>query len=72
MGATHDQNDRQARGGKRAGKETASEPPDTIYLQWNGDGDPNDPAKVHEPEVTWSRDQIFAGDVAYRRVGLGP
>jgi hypothetical protein len=46
-------------------KETASEPPDIIYLQWNGDGDPNDLAKVHEPEVTWSREQIYSNDVPY-------
>lgn len=43
------------------------EPPKSLWLQWNGAGDENDPGEVCEGEVTWARDQIFAGDVCYVR-----
>jgi len=36
-----------------------------LWLQWHGDGDPEDDGEVRESEVTWSRDKIFDGDVEY-------
>lgn len=42
-------------------------PPDHIYLQWNGDADPDEPGAPYEPEVTWSRERIFDGDIEYIR-----
>lgn len=44
-----------------------SDAPDTIYLQWHGDGDPDEPGDVHEPEVTWSRARVYRHDVRYVR-----
>jgi hypothetical protein len=38
--------------------------PTTIFLQWHGDGDPEQ-GEVCESEVTWSRDKIFANDIEY-------
>ena len=36
-----------------------------LWLQWHGDGDPEDDGEVCESEVTWSREKIFDGDVEY-------
>lgn len=39
--------------------------PLNLWLQWNGDGDPEDSGDVAESEVTWSREKIFDADVEY-------
>jgi len=40
-----------------------------LWLQWHGDGDPEDDDEVCESEVTWSREKIFDGDVEYVHAG---
>ena len=40
-----------------------------LWLQWHGDGDPEDDGEVCESEVTWSREKIFDGDVEYVHAG---
>lgn len=40
-----------------------------LWLQWHGDGDPEDEGAVYEKEVTWSREKIFDGDVEYVHAG---
>ena len=48
-----------------------------LWLQWHGDGAPEDASEVCESEVTWSREKIFDHDVEYvhadeiRRVLMG-
>lgn len=39
--------------------------PASLWLQWHGDGDPEDTAPVDEHEVTWSREKVFPGDLEY-------
>jgi hypothetical protein len=39
--------------------------PLNLWLQWHGDGNPEDDGKVCESEVTWSREKIFDHDVEY-------
>lgn len=41
------------------------QPPDKIYLQWHGDGEPNDVGEVDGNEVTWCKDKIFEHDIEY-------
>jgi len=41
--------------------------PLSLWLQWYGDGTPEDPGEVCESQVTWCRDKIFAHDVEYVR-----
>jgi len=41
--------------------------PDKIFLQWHGDGDPQDGSPVAESEVTWCRERVFTGDIEYLR-----
>ena len=36
-----------------------------LWLQWHGDGTPEDDGEVCEIEVTWSREKIFDHDVEY-------
>jgi len=36
-----------------------------LWLQWHGDGTPEDDGEVCESEVTWSREKIFDHDVEY-------
>jgi hypothetical protein len=43
---------------------TDAQPPHSLWLQWHGDGDPEQ-GEVCESEVTWSRDPIFAQDIEY-------
>jgi hypothetical protein len=45
-------------------------PPRTIYLQWHGDSDPDDPAPVCEAEVTWCSTKCFGSDVEYVRADV--
>ena len=58
--------------GRIAGKAVKPEagPPDKIYLQWHGSGDPDDVAPVARSEVTWCEDKVFPGDVPYVRDDL--
>lgn len=44
-----------------------NQPPQSIFLQWHGDGDPKDGSPVIESEVTWCRERVFAGDIEYIR-----
>jgi hypothetical protein len=46
-----------------------SEIPNTIYLQWHGDGTPDDPGPVGYDGVTWSTEPVFEHDVRYTRGG---
>ncbi len=39
--------------------------PEEIWLQWNGDQDPDDDAEKHE--VTWCQEKVYAHDVRYVR-----
>ena len=41
--------------------------PERIWLQWHGDGDPDDPGEVCVDEVTWEQERIFDGDIEYVR-----
>ena len=43
----------------------ASYPPEKIYLQWHGDGEPDDLGEVSEHDVTWCRNKIFNHDIEY-------
>jgi hypothetical protein len=43
--------------------------PNTIYLQWHGDGTPDDPGPVGYDGVTWSTEPVFEHDVRYTRGG---
>jgi hypothetical protein len=40
-------------------------PPDEIWLQWHGEGDPSDGDPMPTDEVTWSDKKIWRGDVKY-------
>ena len=45
--------------------------PERIWLQWHGDGDPDDPGEVYIGEVTWQDERIFDHDIEYvRRDGV--
>ena len=44
-----------------------NKPPETIWLQWNGDGDP-DGSPVSVGDVTWSAEQVFEHDEQYLRL----
>ena len=39
--------------------------PHNLWLQWHGDGTPEDDGEVCDGEVTWSREKIFEHDVEY-------
>lgn len=41
--------------------------PERIYLQWHGDGEPDEEPPV---EVSWCEDKIFTHDVEYVRRDL--
>ena len=41
--------------------------PERIFLQWHGDGDPDEPGEVYIDEVTWQDERIFDHDVEYVR-----
>ncbi len=43
--------------------------PRVIYLQYHGDGEPDDECPVRDADVTWCRDKIFASDIEYVRAG---
>lgn len=45
---------------------SAKTTPIRIYLQWNGDAEPEDSEPCLE-EVTWSQEQIFKHDIEYIR-----
>lgn len=47
-------------------KTALAAPPETIYLQYHGDGEPDD-GLVRDADVTWCRDKIFEYDVEYVR-----
>ena len=36
-----------------------------LWLQWHGDGTPEEDGEVCESEVTWCREKIFEHDVEY-------
>lgn len=40
-------------------------PPNGLWLQWHGDGSPDDVGEVSDRDVTWSRDIIFSSDLRY-------
>lgn len=42
-------------------------PPEKIYLQWDGDGEPGDVPLEKRGEVSWCTDKIWPGDVEYIR-----
>lgn len=42
-------------------------PPNTIYLQFRGTGDPCDDTPVDAGDVTWCKDKIFGSDELYIR-----
>jgi hypothetical protein len=42
-------------------------PPERIWLQWYGDGSPDDIGDVSVADVTWERDKIFEHDIEYVR-----
>lgn len=42
-------------------------PPDKIYLQWHGSGDPEDGGPVDTADVTWCVDEIYTHDIPYVR-----
>ena len=44
-----------------------SDAPERIWLQWFGDGAPDDPGEVYIDEVTWQDERIFDGDIEYVR-----
>jgi len=44
----------------------AEQPPDTIFLQWHGDSEPQE-CEYEPHEVTWSRTEVFEADVQYVR-----
>lgn len=45
-------------------------PPDAIYLQYHGDGDPDDTGPVNSDDVTWCWEQINEQDIKYVRADL--
>ena len=45
-----------------------SKPPDKLYLQWYGDGEPGDIEEVSEHDATWCMDKIFPHDIEYVRI----
>ena len=50
---------------------SAKTTPIRIYLQWNGDSEPEDSEPCVE-EVTWSQEQIFKHDIEYIRADSVP
>lgn len=42
-------------------------PPNVLWLQFRGDGDPCDESPIDDADVTWCRDQIFGADEMYIR-----
>lgn len=50
-------------GGQRTSKGECL-PPEVIYLQYHGDGPPND-GPVRDCDVSWCRDRIFPSDLEY-------
>lgn len=49
-------------------KQTGKEFPDTIYLQFYGDGDADNVEEINYGEVTWCEDRIYPTDVEYAKV----
>jgi len=39
--------------------------PNKIFLQWHGEGDPQDPRSPSQGDVTWSKDKVFEHDIEY-------
>ena len=44
-----------------------SKPPEKIYLQFYGDGEPDEEGNVDDEDVTWCINQIFTHDVEFVR-----
>lgn len=44
-----------------------SNAPDIIWLQWHGDGRPDDHGEVDNRDVTWCQDKIYEHDIEYVR-----
>lgn len=44
------------------------ESPDTIYLQFYGDGDVDNAGEISHENVTWCEDRIYPTDVEYAKV----
>ena len=42
-------------------------PPNVLWLQFYGDGDPCDESPIDDADVTWCRDKIFGADEMYIR-----
>ena len=42
-------------------------PPNVLWLQFRGDGDPCDDSPIDDDDVTWCRDKIFGADEMYIR-----
>lgn len=54
---------------KQTVKEAArKEYPDTIYLQFYGDGDVDNAGEISHENVTWCEDRIYPTDVEYAKV----
>ena len=48
-----------------------SDAPDRIWLQWDGDGDPEwDNVLPECTDVTWAAERLFPEDIPYRRDDL--
>lgn len=43
----------------------ANKPPAAIWLQFNGDAEPDEDGPVRFEDVTWSVDRVFRGDTKY-------
>ena len=56
--------ERVSEGSKNTGKEL----PDTIYLQFYGDGDVDNVEEISYENVTWCEDRIYPTDVQYAKV----
>lgn len=50
----------------------AKQPPERIYLQWYGEGSPQDAGKIDENDVCWSADRAFKHDIVYVRLSRRP
>lgn len=50
-----------------AGTSPPTSAPEVIYLQYHGDGEPDDESPVRDCDVTWCRDRIFEHDLKYVR-----
>lgn len=50
------------------GKYSLPSPPQTIWLQWNGEAEPEPDTPVDAENVSWCAQKVFDHDVEYTRV----